>query len=134
VSAHDLIAPQFPGLIGLFGQGVDNDRGREIEAVAGQSMGLGQLPNDERADARRRQLQQPPDVLGRDEVPGWSEHMGADHVPLVEQGREFTRVRVWRATGDRPSGLARVLGLDGEQGPDHRGRGPGVRSHEVLSA
>jgi hypothetical protein len=60
--------------------------------------------------------------------------MGADHLPLVEQRFEVSGVGMCRPAGDRPGSLARVLGLDGKQTPDHRGRRPGVRHHKLLAA
>jgi hypothetical protein len=90
-------------------------------------VGLAQLPRDEGTDARSGQLEQPSDVLGRNEVPGRSQHVGADDAALVQQCLELRRGREPRAAGDRPGGLARVLGLDGEQAPDHPRCGRRVR-------
>ena len=60
--------------------------------------------------------------------------MGSDHLPPVEQSAELAGVRVLRSTGHRPRGLARVLGLNGDQVPDHRVRGRGVRPHKMLAS
>ena len=131
--AAEAVGQLLPSLVGLLREGLEDHGGHAVETGAGQPMDVVQLPSDERTDARGRQLQQPADVLGRDEVPGRSQHVGADHAALVQQRLEFSGVGELRTAGDGPRRLARVLGLDREQAPDHRCRGRGVRRHEVLA-
>ena len=131
IVAAEAVGQLLPGLVGLLREGMEDQGGHAVETAADQPVGLGQLPSDDGTDARCGQLEQPPDVLGRDEVPRRSQHVGADDPALVQQRLELGCVGDLRAGGHRPSGLARVLGLDGDQAPDHLCRGRSVRRHEV---
>ena len=135
--AAEAVGKLLPSLVGPLRQGLEDHGGRAVETGAGQPVGVVQLPSDEGTDARSGQLQQPPDVLGRDEVPGRSQHVGADHAALVQQRLELGRVAElaygWRppmrpGSGSRPGRRA------GSGSPPPRTRRAATRGADCAAA
>ena len=75
-----------------------------------------------RVHSGRRQGQHPPDVAGRDEMPGGPHEVGAEDRALVEGPVDVGVGQALRPQAQRPLRPAVVLGLDGAEPRDDVGR------------
>ena len=74
----------------------------------------------EGTQARSRELREPDDIVGPDEVPRGAEHVEAQDVAPVERVVERESGHRTAARRDRPARLGVVLGLHGEERTDDR--------------
>src|SRR6185437_920297 len=114
-------------------QGISDDliAARERRLVESR---LATVVGDCALDTRRRQFQQPADILGRHEVPRWPHDVRAQDDSLVE-GAVYLCARRARSTqphAQRPRRGLVLLRLDGSQSADHLRRGREWVAREPL--
>lgn len=114
-------AQRVAGEVDIAGQGTVDLLGRRVQrGVVDVELAL-ELDH-QATDAWSSQLDQPPDAIGADEVPGRAEDMGPQDDTVVEQAPE-RRLRGARCSrGHGPGGLTVVLRLDRQEPIDHSRR------------